>query len=172
MQTPENTRYRPTDTLLADTLCRHFLGYCSAMVDQLCWSNIVQMCLLGYSLLSRSKILQPTLPPVTGPVHSCVISTPLGAHNPLTILALETYHTHCNLCPTKYSLWVKWSTWGCSALSKATASKQRCPSVERGQTRYFPENMHQAIIELQQQLQSCWGWSWPPEPPPPLDPLM
>ena len=31
---------------------------------------------------------------VTGPVHSCAISTPLGAYCPATILTLETYLSH------------------------------------------------------------------------------
>ena len=121
-------------------------------------------CLLGYSLLSRSKTLQPTLPPVTGPVHSCVISTPRGVHIHLTIsaLVLVTYHTDCYLCPTKYLLWVKWSTCGCSALSIDTVSKQQWPSVERGQTHdCYPKRLKTCIKrelnshDMQQQLQSA-----------------
>ena len=42
-------------------------------------------------------------PLVTGPVHSCVISTPRGSYSPAAVSAQWTYRTHCHLCPTRYS---------------------------------------------------------------------
>ena len=36
---------------------------------------------------------------VTGPVHSCAISTSRRAYSPAAISAHETYRTHCQLCP-------------------------------------------------------------------------
>ena len=42
-------------------------------------------------------------PLVTGPVHSCAISTPRRAYSPAAVLAHWTYRTHCHLCPTRYS---------------------------------------------------------------------
>ena len=35
---------------------------------------------------------------------------------------------------------VKWNTWGWNALPKDTPSKQRCPSVDRGETLYLSKN--------------------------------
>ena len=59
-----------------------------------------------YSLISNPETYHRTLhftPCVTGPVHSCVISTPRGAHSPAAVSAHWTYRTHCYLCPTRYS---------------------------------------------------------------------
>ena len=42
-------------------------------------------------------------PLVTGPVHSCAISTPRGAYSPAAVSAHWTHRTHCHLCPTRYS---------------------------------------------------------------------
>ena len=43
-------------------------------------------------------------PLVTGPVHSCVISTtPRGAYTPAAVSAHWTYRTHFYLCLTRYS---------------------------------------------------------------------
>ena len=41
-------------------------------------------------------------PLVTGPVHSCAISTS-RTYNPAAVSAHCTYRTHCHLCPTRYS---------------------------------------------------------------------
>ena len=57
-------------------------------------------------LISSLKTYHPTLqfyPLVTGPVHSCAISTPRRAYSPAAVLAHLTYRTHCHLCPTRYS---------------------------------------------------------------------
>ena len=59
-----------------------------------------------YSLISSLKTYHRTLhfyPLVTGPGHSCAISTPRGAYSPAAISAHLTYRTHCHLCPTRYS---------------------------------------------------------------------
>ena len=66
---------------------------------------------------------------VTGPVHSCAISTPfwriqhctrdLIAHIAISVLPGELIY-----------IWVKWSTWGLSALPKSTTSKQWCARVD------------------------------------------
>ena len=58
--------------------------------------------------LSSLKTHQPTLhtfyPLVTGPAHSCAISTPRRAYSPTALYAHWTYRIHCHLCPTRYSL--------------------------------------------------------------------
>ena len=44
------------------------------------------------------------IPLVTGPVHSCTISTPFLEHTALAaISALGANRTHFHLCPTRYS---------------------------------------------------------------------
>ena len=62
---------------------------------------------------------------VTGPAHSCAISTPQRAYSPAAVSAHWTYRTHCHLCLSDQVLnftWVKWSIWGWSALPKDTKS--------------------------------------------------
>ena len=59
-----------------------------------------------YSLISSLKTYHPSLhltPFVTGPVHSCAISTPRRAYSPAAVSAHWIYRTHCHLCPTRYS---------------------------------------------------------------------
>ena len=86
------------------------------------------------------QVLDPTLPLVTGPVHSCAISTSRRAYSFAAISAQWTYHTHCHLYPTKYSFSPESSEafeGGVNALPKDTTSNQ-CP--ERRETWYFSEN--------------------------------
>ena len=59
-----------------------------------------------YSVISRLKTYHPTLhftPLVTGPAHSCAISTQRRAYSPAAISAHWTYRTHCHLYPTWFS---------------------------------------------------------------------
>ena len=59
-----------------------------------------------YSVISRLKTYHPTLhftPLVTGPAHSCTISTQRKAYSPAAISAHWTYRTHCHLYPTWFS---------------------------------------------------------------------
>ena len=61
-----------------------------------------------YSLISslKSEDLSSDFtfyPLVTGPVHSCAISTPWRAYSPAAVSAHWTYRTHCHLCPNRYS---------------------------------------------------------------------
>ena len=47
---------------------------------------------------------QPPPPPlVTGPVHSCAISTPRISYSPAASPAHLTSRTHCHLCPIRDS---------------------------------------------------------------------
>ena len=57
-----------------------------------------------YSLISNLKTSDFTsYPLVTGPVHSCAISTPRRAYSPAALPAHWTHRTHCHLCATRYS---------------------------------------------------------------------
>ena len=59
-----------------------------------------------YSLISqvwRTIIWLYIYPLVSGPVHSCAISAPRRVYSPAAISAHWTHHTHCHLCPTRYS---------------------------------------------------------------------
>ena len=60
----------------------------------------VQVYSLISSLISSAFTSYPL---VTGPVHSCAISTPRRADTPAAVSAHWTYRAHCHLCPTMYS---------------------------------------------------------------------
>ena len=60
---------------------------------------------------------------VTGPVHSCTISTPLLEHTALAAISdLGTSRTHCHLCPTRYSFTPE--------SSEACEGKVSCPRTQ------------------------------------------
>ena len=98
-----------------------------------------------YSLIWSLKTYHWTLhftPLVTGPVHSCAISTPRGAYSPAAVSAHWTYRTHWDLCPTRYLF--------SPESSEAFEREVSCPRthhlnnvpilIERGETWYFSEN--------------------------------
>ena len=97
------------------------------------------------------RLLHFTFPLVTGPVHTCTISTPPRAYSPAAISAHLTYHTHCRLCPTRYSF---------SQSSEAFEGKVPCPRTQhrdnvprlRGEKcDIFLKIMHQAGFETARQ---------------------
>ena len=77
--------------------------------------------MLVYSLISSRKAYHPTLT-LTGPVHSCAISTPRRAYSPAAVSAHRTYRTHCHLCPTKYSFSPESSEAFCSRFGASNLS--------------------------------------------------
>ena len=89
---------------------------------------------------------------VTGPVHSCAISTPGRAYSPAAISAHWTYHTHCHLCPTRYSFspesseafegWVPCPT---------TQRRNNVPIMRREKHAMSLKILHQAWFETTQQ---------------------
>ena len=84
-------------------------------------------------------------PLVTGPVHTCAISTPRRAYvSPAAISAHWTSHTlsyHVLIF-----VWVKWSIWGLSVFPKDITSKQ-CPNISL-------KILHQAGLETARQAAS------------------
>ena len=63
----------------------------------------VQVQLFNSLIWSLKTYHRTFYPLVTGPVHSCAISTPRGAYSPAAVSAHWTYRTHCHLCPSRYS---------------------------------------------------------------------
>ena len=61
-------------------------------------------------------------PLVTGPVHSCAISTLRRVYSPAAISAHWISRTHCHLCPTRYSF--------SSKSSEAFEDEVPCPRTQ------------------------------------------
>ena len=66
---------------------------------------IIIIIMVSFYIPTYNALCAPHLTPlVTGPVYSCTILTLFLEHTALAaISALGTNHTHCHLCPTRYS---------------------------------------------------------------------
>ena len=97
-----------------------------------------------YSLISSLKTYHPTLhftPLVTGPAHSCVISTQRIAYSPAAISAHWTYRTHCHLYPTWYSFSPESSeAFEGEVPCLRTQHRNNVPRLRGGETWFFSEN--------------------------------
>ena len=70
------------------------------------------------------------------------------------ISALWTYHTHCHLCPTRYSFSLE-SNEAFRALPKDATLKQ-CPNIERGETWNFLKL--RAVTIVPRDITHCYKW--------------
>ena len=75
-----------------------------------------------YSLKTWKSSDFTCYPLVTGPAHSCAISTPRRAYSPAAVSAHWTYRRHWHVCPTRYSF--------SPESSEAFESEVRCPRTQ------------------------------------------
>ena len=87
-------------------------------------------------------------PLVTGPVHSCAITTPRRAYSPAAVSAHWTYRTHCHLCPTRYLFSPESSE---AFEGEVPCPRTQHPKIERAETWYSLKILHQAGFETARQ---------------------